>query len=98
MNDEQLITQLKQRDRNALKTVYTEYKTEFFKFSSRYTTDNIVREDIFQDALIVLYENALAGKLDHLKSTLKTYLFSTGKFMLFKHFRDGKKEVHTDED
>lgn len=98
MNDEQLITQLKQRDRNALKTVYSEYKTEFFKFSSRYTTDTIVREDIFQDALIVLYENALAGKLDHLKSTLKTSLFSTGKFMLFKHFRDGKKEVHTDED
>lgn len=97
MTDEQLIAQLKKRDRNALKTVYTEYKTEFLKFMSRYNAEAIVLEDIFQDALIVLYENAQAGKLDALKSTLKTYLFGTGKFMLFKHFRDGKKEVPTEE-
>ncbi len=97
MNDEQLIAQLKQRDRNALKSIYQEYKTEFFKFSSRYSTDAVVLEDIFQDALIVLYENAVAGKLDDLKSTVKTYLFSVGKFMIFKHFRAGKKEMLTDE-
>lgn len=98
MNDEQLISQLKKRDRDALKNVYLEYKTEFFKFSSRYTTDKVTLEDIFQDAIIVLYENALAGKLDNLKSTLKTYLFGTGKFMLFKHFRDSKKDIRTDQD
>jgi RNA polymerase sigma factor (sigma-70 family) len=98
MNDEQLIAQLKQRDRNALKNVYSKYKTEFFRFSSRFTTDAVLLEDIFQDAMIVLYENAISGKLDYLKSTLKTYLFSTGKFMLFKHFRGSKKEIYTDED
>lgn len=97
MTDEQLIAQLKQRDRNALKTVYLDYKTEFFKFMSRYNSDNRILEDIFQDAMIVLYENAQAGKLDALQSTVKTYLFGTGKFMLFKHFRDGKKEMPTEE-
>lgn len=97
MTDEQLIIQLKQRDRNALKTVYLDYKTEFLKFMSRYNADATILEDIFQDALIVLYENAQAGKLDILKSTVKTYLFGIGKFMLFKHFRDGKKEVPTEE-
>ena len=97
MTDEQLIIQLKQRDRNALKTVYLDYKTEFLKFMSRYNADANVLEDIFQDALIVLYENAQAGKLDALKSTVKTYLFGTGKFMLFKHFKDAKKEVPTEE-
>lgn len=97
MTDEQLIAQLKQRDRNALKTVYHDYKTEFLKFMSRYNADSDVLEDIFQDALIVLYENAQSGKLDTLKSTIKTYLFGTGKFMLFKHFRDSKKEVPTEE-
>jgi RNA polymerase sigma factor (sigma-70 family) len=97
MTDEQLLAQLKQRDRNALKTVYLDYKTEFLKFMSRYHADADALEDIFQDALIVLYENAQAGKLDALKSSLKTYLFSTGKFMLFKHFRDAKKEVSTEE-
>jgi len=97
MSDKQLITQLKQRDRNALKTVYFDYKSEFMKFMSRYNAKEDVLEDIFQDALIVLYENAQAGKLDALKSTVKTYLFGTGKFMLFKHFRDNKREVPTEE-
>lgn len=96
MNDKQLIAQLKKRDRNALKDVYRQYKTEFFRFASRYTKDGVALEDIFQDAIIAVYENALAGKLDNLKSSLKTYLFSTGKFMLFKKFRD-TKETATDE-
>ena len=97
MNDEQLIAQLKKRDKKALTNVYQDYKTEFFRFMSRYNAERNTLEDIFQDALIVLYENAQAGKLDQLKSTLKTYLFATGKFMLFKYFRDSKKEIHTDE-
>jgi len=98
MDDKQLIAQLKKRDRNALTSVYQDYKDEFFRFMFRFNAKSDTLEDIFQDALIVLYENAQAGKLDHLKSTLKTYLFGTGKFMLFKHFRDSKTEVFTDED
>ena len=97
MTDEQLIVQLKKRDHNALKNVYLDYKTEFLKFMSHYNANVDVLEDIFQDALIVIYENAQVGKLDALKSTLKTYLFGIGKFMLFKYFRDGKREVPTEE-
>lgn len=97
MTDEHLIAQLKQRDKDALKNVYLSYKTEFIKFASRYNAANELLEDVYQDALIVLYENAQMGKLDVLKSTLKTYLFGIGKFMLFKHFRDGKREVPTEE-
>ena len=97
MNDNQIIEQLKQRNQNALKTVYLDYKAAFLKFMSRYNANNEILEDIFQDAIIVLYENAQSGKLDTLKSTVKTYLFATGKFILFKHFRDSKKEVPTEE-
>jgi len=97
MNDNQIIEQLKQRNQNALKTVYIDYKAEFLKFMSRYNANNEILEDIFQDAIIVLFENAQKGKLDTLKSTVKTYLFATGKFMLFKYFRDSKKEVPTED-
>ena len=96
MTDEQLIAQLKHRDRSALKSVYLDYKTEFLKFMSRYNAETDVLEDIFQDALIALSENAQAGKLDTLKSTVKTYLFGIGKFMLFKHFRKNKREIPTE--
>lgn len=97
MTDEQLIAQLKNRDRKALQTVYMSYKTEFLKFMSRYDATKDVLEDIYQEALIVVYENAQAGKLDALKSSIKTYLFGVGKFMLFKHFRNSKREVPTEE-
>ena len=97
MSDKQLIKQLKNRDRNALKEVYNDYRREFFKFANRYETDQSTLEDIFQDALIALYENAQNGKLDTIKSSLKTYLFSIGKFMLFKKFRDSK-EINVDDD
>ena len=97
MTDEYLITQLKQQNRNALKNIYLDYKTAFFKFMAPYNAETLVLEDIFQDALIVLYENAQAGKLDTLKSTVKTYLFGVGKFMLFKYFRDHTKEIPSEE-
>ncbi len=93
MNDKQLIAQLKSRDRKALSSVYRDYRAEFLRFMSRYNATENTLEDIFQDALIVVYENAQTGKLDELKSSLKTYLFGIGKFMLFKLFRDSKKEV-----
>jgi len=97
MTENKIIAQLKARDRTALNTVYCDYKSEFFKYMSRYNAEDTVLEDIFQDALIVIYENAQVGKLDDLKSSLKTYLFAVGKFMLFKHFRDTKREVPTEE-
>lgn len=96
ISDKQLISQLKSRDRNALKDVYMDYKSEFFRFAYRYQANNDILEDIFQDALIALYENAQMGKLDNLKSSVKTYLFGIGKFMIFKKFRD-TKEITTDE-
>lgn len=73
-----------------------DYKSEFFRFAYRYQANNDILEDIFQDALIALYENAQMGKLDNLKSSVKTYLFGIGKFMIFKKFRD-TKEITTDE-
>lgn len=97
MTDEQLIADMKNRNRNALKVVYKDYREEFFRFAHRYDTQQSYLEDIFQDAILALYENAQNGKLDTLKSSVKTYLFSIGKFMLFKTFRDTKEFV-TDED
>lgn len=78
--------------------LYHDYREEFIRFAHRYSDNDTLLEDTFQDALIAVYENAVAGKLDELRSSLKTYLFSTGKFMLFKHFRDAKKEILSEKD
>src|SRR5690606_5648277 len=39
--------------------------------------------DIYQDSMIVLYENILSGKLTTLTSSVKTYLFAIGKYKIY---------------
>ncbi|MFH4968068.1 sigma-70 family RNA polymerase sigma factor [Gaetbulibacter sp. M240] len=98
MHKEEIISELKKGNRDVLKRVYLDYKVEFFKFSSRYDLKKEDFEDVYQDAVIVVYENAQKGKLDDLKSTLKTYLFSVGKYMIFDKSRRNLKTCNPEDD
>jgi RNA polymerase sigma-70 factor (ECF subfamily) len=40
--------------------------------------------DVYQQAVVVFYENLIDGKLNHLSSSIKTYLFGIGKNLLLK--------------
>lgn len=91
MNDETLISRLKKGDRDALKDIYLNFKSEFFRFSSRYDIEDEVLEDIYQDAIIILWEKAQMGKIDNLTCTIKTYLFSIAKYMIYDYSRKSSK-------
>lgn len=84
---------LKRRDERTIGLVYQEYRHGFILFAKRYGLDGDSVLDVYQDAIIALCENAEKGKLDNLKSSLKTYLFSIGKYMIFAHLRKNQKEV-----
>ena len=87
----QLIDLLKMNDEKAIRNFYNENKNGFILFAKRYNihSDDII--DIYQDAVIALIENAKKGKIEDLKSSLSTYLFGIGKFMIFQKLRkDGK--------
>ena len=87
----QLIDLLKMNDEKAIRNFYNENKNGFILFAKRYNihSDDII--DIYQDAIIALIENAKKGKIEDLKSSLSTYLFGIGKFMIFQKLRkDGK--------
>ena len=53
--------------------------------------------DIYQDAIIALIENAKKGKIDDLKSSVTTYLYGIGKFMIFQKLKKESKTVSIDD-
>lgn len=81
-----------------MKKVYTTYRTEFIGFARRHqlTEDDIL--DAYQDALIALYQNLVAGKITHSSSSVKTYLFGIGKHKLLNILKRQKNTPVVDLD
>lgn len=92
----QLILLLKENDEITISNFYNENKNGFTLFAKRYhlQIDDII--DIYQDAIVALIENAKKGKIDDLQSSLTTYLFSIGKFMIFQKFKREGKPIATE--
>ena len=82
--DNYYLERLREGDQKALEKIYLEYKTEFLLFAGKIKDDHEVVLDVYQDSIIALFENIQKGKLTTLSSSLKTYLFSIGKFKLYK--------------
>jgi len=97
MIDNAVIEALKNRDPNALKQIYSNNRLAFISFAKKYpiTEDDVI--DVYQDAIIALRDNAIKGTIDDLKSELKTYLFSIGKYMIYNKLKQQRK-IHLVED
>lgn len=90
----QLIDLLKQGDERTISSIYNDNRNGFVLFASRYEVSKEDIIDIYQDAVIVLCENAKKGLLDNLQSSLNTYLYSIGKYMIFhKLKKEGEKSI-----
>ena len=91
MLESNLLEGLKKGDQNVLREIYIENKEDFFHFAKKHqlTKDEIL--DIYQDAILALRENAMLGKIKPTTSSLKTYFFSIGKYMIYDVLRKKKK-------
>lgn len=87
------IRDLMSEDRLKIKALYNLYRSEFLGFGKRYnlTYDDLV--DVYQDAFIALRKRAINGKLYEVKSSMKTYLFGIGKYMIFDILKQRKLSV-----
>ena len=92
-----LIDFLKKNDEKTIKSFYDENKCAFILFSKRYNLNQDEILDVYQDAIIALIENAKKGKIDNLQSSISTYFFSIGKFMIFQKLKKSKKSYTTDD-
>ncbi|MBC7919745.1 MAG: sigma-70 family RNA polymerase sigma factor [Ferruginibacter sp.] len=78
---------------SALDEFYRLHRRVFVRWSEkRFSLDATEAVDIYQDAVIILYENITRGKLDELKVSLKTYFFSIGKNLILKRIARIKRE------
>ncbi len=86
-----LVELIKKDDEATIKKLYNDNKKGFLLFANRYHLKKEDVLDIYQDAIIALIENAKKGKIDSLESSISTYLFSIGKFMIFQKLKKEKK-------
>lgn len=83
-----------QKDREkAISQIYGTYRSAFMFFARKYTNDEDLIIDAFQEAVIAFYQNATNGNITDVGSTIKTYLFSIGKFKLFSLLKKEAKYI-----
>src|SRR5690554_2548946 len=85
--DKDFIEKIRNGDVETLEALYNRYRSEFLFFLKKYNIDRDDCLDIYQESVIALYQNAQKGKLENLKSSLKTYLFAIGKYKAIEQFK-----------
>lgn len=74
--------------------LYYSNRDSFLNFGKKYGLDYDDLTDIYQEAFIALRNHALNGKLNTVKSSLKTYLFGIGKFMIYDLLKKKKRTTN----
>jgi RNA polymerase sigma-70 factor (ECF subfamily) len=95
MNDwKTLIQHVQTGDYGALESVYVKYRSEFFRWIyKQYSCSYDDIQDIYQQSILVLYENIVNGKVSNFNSSIKTYLFAVGKNKYYELTRDKHKQL-----
>ena len=101
MTKENSIKYLQKLGKDGVKKVYVSYRESFINFAKKFSSSKEDVLDSYQDAIIILQEKAMRGELNNLKCSLKTYLFSLGKYILYEKNRKKSKTfmiIKEDED
>lgn len=80
----------------AISQIYDDHRSSFIAWvqkNGKFSKDEAV--DIFQVSVVILYENAISGKLSELDN-VKSYLYTIGKNKMMEHFRKIKKNRHSE--
>lgn len=91
--DNQVVEDLKSDDRLKLKALYNQYRAEFLGFGKRYNLDQEALADVYQEAFLALRKQAIKGRLYSVNSSMKTYLFGIGKYMIFDVLKEKNRNV-----
>ena len=92
--DPQFIQMLREGNEDALVEIYKLYRNDFINWSVKnYSCSEDEAKDVFQDTVIILYQNILNNKFKVINSELKTYLFAIGKFKLLNLLKKSSKQV-----
>jgi RNA polymerase sigma factor (sigma-70 family) len=80
MENAEVIKRIKEGDKSILEHVYIKYRTDFIEWlASVYNLNTYDAKELYQQTIMAFYENIVNGKLNEMKSNIRTYLFSIGK-------------------
>ncbi|HLF62587.1 MAG TPA: sigma-70 family RNA polymerase sigma factor [Saprospiraceae bacterium] len=87
-----MLAAIKHGDANALKRLYQEYRIPFIQWlTAKYPIGEEDAKDIFQNVVVIFYDQVSSGKLTELRSGVKTYLFGIGKNLAHESMRKQQK-------
>ena len=93
MSDAEIIELIKKGDPRGLNTAYEAFRSEFVHWLMKFQRcDNEEAREYYQASILIVYDNIHAGKLDTLRSSLKTYLFGIGKNLVWQHYRNTQRQ------
>ncbi|MDL5049370.1 sigma-70 family RNA polymerase sigma factor [Oscillatoria amoena NRMC-F 0135] len=93
MTDAEIVNLIKNEDPRGLSTVYESFRSEFVHWLMRLQRcGNEDAREFYQASILILYDNIKAGKLDGLRSSLKTYLFGIGKNLVWQRYRTNHRQ------
>jgi RNA polymerase sigma-70 factor (ECF subfamily) len=93
MDWKSVIHRIKTGDYSELEKVYTEYRHEFYRWvMKQYNCSYEDVQDIYQQSIIVLYENIIHDRIVSQNSSIKTYLFAIGKNKYYELIRDKHRQ------
>jgi RNA polymerase sigma factor (sigma-70 family) len=93
MTDIEIINLIKKGDPMGLSTAYQVFRKEFIHWMMRFKKcgEEDAREH-YQAAILIVYDNVHAGKLDNLLCSLKTYIFGIGKNLTMQQYRESNRQ------
>ena len=94
MNQDEIIQKIKSGGQTELGLVYEEYREEFLRWVAKEFKCSLDDgKDIYQLTILIFHDNIRLGKLEHLVSSVKTYLFGIGKNIVKENQRKEKRYI-----
>ena len=88
------LSEIKKGNDAVLVELYRLYRNEFISWSWKsYGISNEDAKDVFQDSVIAFYNNVKSGQLTSISGSVKTYLFTIGKFKTINFLKKQNKSV-----
>ena len=89
VDDNLLVTRIRQDDKNAFKSLYKRYSKKIYFFSLKYLGNNVEAEELVQSVFINVWENRKS--LDATNS-VKSYIYKAAVNYIYNYLK--KKTIH----
>ena len=92
MDEQAVIQKIRSGDNEVLSQIYEDHRQEFIAWIIKnYACTIDQAKDVYQNTILIFYENIISGKLSHFSSSIKTYLFAVGKNKIMEHKKKSYK-------